>query len=85
MTDEGEAIRRWRRGQEATAQRQRELAALEGPRPEQSIAESYAALNALAAMGLWPGPPDAVSERRVVEVRRRWVRIQRASKRAAQG
>ncbi|MBZ0117926.1 MAG: hypothetical protein K8H88_13065 [Sandaracinaceae bacterium] len=83
MTDEREALRRWRQGQAAAAQRQKELACLEGPRPEQAIAESLAALNALAEMGLWPGPRDPVSERQVEAVRRRWARIERLSRDAA--
>jgi hypothetical protein len=83
VTDERTALQRWRRGQTAAAQRQNELASLEGARPEQAIAESLAALNALAEMGLWPGPRDPVSERQVEAVRARWARIQRLSKRAA--
>lgn len=83
VTDERAAILRWRGGQTAAAQRQNELASLEGARPEQAIAESLAALNALAEMGLWPGPRDPVSERQVDAVRARWARIQRLSKRAA--
>ena len=85
VTDEREALRRWRQGQAAAAQRQNELSSLEGPRPEQAVAESLAALNALAEMGMWPGPRDPVSERRVESVRHRWARIERLSKRAADG
>jgi hypothetical protein len=83
VTDEREALRRWRRGQAAAAERQNELASLEGPRPEQAVAESLAALNALADLGLWPGPRDPFSERQVEAVRRRWARIGQLSKRAA--
>lgn len=83
VSEEREALRRWRRGQVAAAQRQNELSYLEGPRPEQAVAESLAALNALAEMGLWPAPRDPVSERQVEAVRRRWARIERLSKRAA--
>jgi hypothetical protein len=84
VTDERAALLRWRRGQAAAAERQDELAALEGARPEQAVAESLAALEALAEMGLWPGPRDPASERQVEVVRARWAQIQRASKRAAQ-
>jgi hypothetical protein len=83
VTQEREALRRWRRGQAAAAQRQNELSSLEGPRPEQAVAESLAALNALAEMGLWPAPRDPVSERQVDVVRQRWARIGHLSKRAA--
>ena len=75
---------RWRKGQAAAAARQRELLRMEGPRPEQAVAESLAALNALADMGLWPGPRDLVSERAVVEVRSRWARIQRRARASRQ-
>ncbi len=74
-------MQRWRRGQAAATERQAELAAAEGPRPEQAIAESFAALNALAEMGTWPGPRDPESERQIEAVRARWARIQRLSKR----
>lgn len=77
-------VLRWRKGQEAGAARQRELLREEGPRPEQSIAEALDALDALAAMGLWPGPRDPVSERGVQEVRRRWALIQRNARAAKQ-
>jgi hypothetical protein len=83
VTDEREALRRWRKGQAAAARRQNELSYLEGPRPEQAVAESLAALNALAEMGLWPGPRDPVGERQVESVRRRWARIERLSKKSA--
>jgi hypothetical protein len=75
-------VLRWRKGQDAAATRQRELLRQEGARPEQAIAEALAALEALAAMGLWPGPRDPVSERGVSEVRRRWARIQRNARAA---
>jgi hypothetical protein len=35
-------------------------------------------------MGVWPGPRDPASEAGVLEVRRRWARIQRKAKRAAE-
>lgn len=75
--DEGERIRRWRRGMQAAEERQRSLRAAEGPRPEQAVAECPSALNALEAMGRWPGPRDPVSEQRVQEVQERRARIQR--------
>ena len=40
--------------------------------------------NALADMGLWPGPRDPGSEREIQVVRRRWARIQRRAKRERQ-
>ena len=64
------------------ASRSRELAAREGPRPEQAVAEALSALSALAKMGVWPGPRDPVSEAAVLEVRRRWARIQKRAKQA---
>ena len=82
--DEAAAVRRWRRGQAVAASRQQELSLLEGSQPERAIAESMAALNALAEMGLWPGPRDPGSESEVEEVRRRWARIQRRAKHARQ-
>jgi hypothetical protein len=78
--DEGERIRRWRRGMQAAEERQRSLRADEGPRPEQAVAECLSALNALEAMGGWPGPRDPVSEQGVQQVRERWARIQRRAR-----
>lgn len=80
--DQAAAVRRWRRGQELAATRSREVAAREGPRPEQAVAEALSALNALQTMGMWPGPRDPVSEAAVLEVRRRWARIQQRAKQA---
>jgi hypothetical protein len=74
------ALARWRRGHEAAERRQRELLAREGPRPAQAAAEAASALNALAAMGAWPGPRDPVSERAVEVVRRRWARAKRRAR-----
>jgi hypothetical protein len=82
MTDDRFSIRRWRAGQQAAAQLQRELSAREGARPARAIAESFAALNALEAMGLWPGPRDPSSERGVQRVRARWARMERRARRA---
>jgi hypothetical protein len=76
MDPRGQALRRWRAGQQAAARRQRELLRAEGPRPDRAVAEALAALEALEAMGLWPGPRDPVSERAVERVRRRWARIE---------
>lgn len=83
MTDTRATIQRWRAGQAAAAVRQRELLAVEGARPEQAVAEALAALNALEALGQWPGPRDAVSEEAVLVVRRRWARIQTRARAAA--
>jgi hypothetical protein len=74
--DERARIAKFRAGQKAAAARKLELARAEGPRPEQAIAEALDARDALAEMDLWPDPRDAVSERAVREVRRRWARIQ---------
>jgi hypothetical protein len=41
----------------------------------QAVAEALAALDALEAMGAWPGPRDLLSEQAVEVVRRRWARI----------
>jgi predicted P-loop ATPase len=78
--DEGERIRRWRRGMQAGEERQRSLRAAEGPRPAQAVAECISALNALEAMGMWPAPLDPISEQNVQEVRDRWARIQRRAR-----
>lgn len=76
------AVRRWLDGHAATAVRIRQAAADEGPNPAQAVAEALSAATALAAMGVWPGPRDPASEAGVLEVRRRWARIQRKAKRA---
>lgn len=74
---EAGAIKRWRRGQIAAARRKLELAAAEGPDPEQAVAEALAAFTVLSRRG--PGflQRDPVSARDVAEVRRRWARIQK--------
>jgi hypothetical protein len=77
---EKSSVQRWRHGQAAAEERKRALVSQEGPRPEQAVAESLSALNALCDMGLWPGPRDEVSERAVWEVRRRWARIQKRAR-----
>jgi hypothetical protein len=82
--DEAALVKRWRLGHAAAAERQRRLLAEEGPRPAQAVAESMAALNALEAMGLWPGPRDEISERGVERVRRRWAKVQQRAKQQAQ-
>lgn len=74
--DEGERVRRWRRGMRAAEERQRQLRAAEGPKPAQAVAECLSALSALDAMGMWPGEFDPISKRQVDDVRRRWARIE---------
>jgi hypothetical protein len=81
--DQAALVKRWRLGHMAAAERQRRLLAEEGPRPAQAVAESLAALNALEAMGLWPGPRDEIAERGVEQVRRRWAKIQKRAKQQA--
>ena len=73
--EEAAAIRRWKKGHAAAAQRQRSLLAAEGPRPVLAVAELLSALNALYAMGMWPGPRDQ-------QVRRRWAQVQHRAKQA---
>ena len=75
-------MRRWRRGQIAAERRQLELQAAEGPRPQQAVAEALAAFELLRRAEGHPGQRDPISEQQVVEVRRRWARIQ---KRAQKG
>ena len=79
------ALLRMRRGHQEASRRDAELRRAEGARPEQAIAEALSALNALADMGLWPGPRDPGSEREVEEVRRRWARIQANARKARTG
>ncbi|MEZ4363194.1 MAG: hypothetical protein R3B48_23670 [Kofleriaceae bacterium] len=67
------------------AKRSQEAAAQRGPDPRQAVAEAFAAVNALAAMEQWPAPRDPASEAAVVEVRRRWARIQKRAMRDRQG
>ncbi len=81
MGDERAAVQRWLAGQRASAEAQRALQAAEGPRPARAVAHAEAALAALETMGRWPGPRDAVSERAIDEVRRRWARIQHNARR----
>ncbi|HEY2407554.1 MAG TPA: hypothetical protein VGI10_16210 [Polyangiaceae bacterium] len=69
-------VRRWLRGMRASANLQRALSASEGPKPARAVAHSLSALGALEEMGRWPAPRDAVSERAIEEVRRRWIRIE---------
>ena len=82
MHDEGEAVRRWLAGHRASALAQRSLQAIEGPHPQRAVAQSLTALSALEVMGRWPSPRDAVSERAIEEVRRRWARIQQRARAA---
>ena len=79
--DQAAAIQRWRHGQAMAAARSREALAAEGPDPEQAVAEALSAVNALAEMGVWPGPRDPANEAAVIEVRRRWARIQKRAMR----
>ncbi len=78
--DEGERVRRWRRGMRAAEERQRQLRAAEGPNPAQAVEECLSALSALDAMGMWPGGLDPISERQVDDVRRRWAHVQRRAR-----
>jgi len=77
---EKQALARWQRGHRAAASLQRELNATRGPQSSQAIAEYLSALNLLEEAGVWPGPRDQVTERAVLEVRRRWARIQRRAR-----
>jgi hypothetical protein len=63
------------------AARSRQVLAAEGPNPKQAVAEALSAVNALAEMGMWPGPRDPASEAAVNDVRRRWARIQKRAMR----
>ncbi len=80
-TREKVTVRRWLDGHAAIALRIRQANAEEGPNPAQAVAEALSAASALATMGMWPGPRDPASEAAVLEVRRRWARIQRKAKR----
>jgi len=82
---EKDALLRMRRGHREASRREDELRRAEGPQREQAIAEALSALNALADMGLWPGPRDPGSEREVEEVRQRWARIQANARKARTG
>lgn len=79
--DQATAVRKWLHGQAAAALRSRDAHAAEGPNPEQAIAEALSAVNALAEMGMWPGPRDPANEAAVIEVRQRWARIQKKAMR----
>lgn len=65
---------------QASEELQRQLRAAEGPRPTQAVAECLSALDALDAMGMWPGELDPISEQQVDDVRRRWAHIQRRAR-----
>jgi hypothetical protein len=75
--DEAALVKRWRKGQLAAAVRKRELARAEGPNPPQAVSEALAAYEALRRSGVALNQRDQISERGVIEVRRRWVRIQK--------
>ena len=79
--EHADAVRRWLRGQALAAARSRQALAAEGPNPKQAVAEALSAVKALAEMGVWPGPRDPASEAAVIEVRRRWARIQKKAMR----
>ena|SRR6185436_12308146 len=81
--DEAARGKRWRRGHAATAKHQRRLLTEKGPCPAQAVAESLAALHALEAMGLWPGPRDPIAKRGVEQVRRRWAKIHECARQQA--
>lgn len=81
ITAEKTAVRRWLQGHAAIAVRIRQAAAEEGPDPTQAVAEALSAATALETMGMWPGPRDPASEAAVLEVRRRWAKIQRKARR----
>ena len=76
VTPEAVLVKRLRRGQAAAARRALELSAAEGPKPAQAVAEALAAYALLGQLNAHPGRRDPVSEREVMEVRRRWARIQ---------
>jgi hypothetical protein len=76
-------VMRWRRGQDAAARKQRELLAAGEVESERAVAEALAGLEALEAMGVWPGPRDPYSEHAVEVVRRRWARIQTRARETA--
>lgn len=75
------AVQRWLQGHAAIAVRIRQAATEEGPNPTQAVAEALSAATALEMMGMWPGPRDPASEAAVLEVRRRWAKIQRKARR----
>lgn len=81
MSDTKVAVQRFLRGHRAAERRQHALRREQGPQPDQAVAEALAAVSALAAMGLWPGPRDPVNESAVTEVRRRWAKIERRAMR----
>jgi hypothetical protein len=84
MLDRRTAFLRWRSGQVNAARRQQELLAAEGARPSTSVGESRAAANALEESSGWPAARDPVAQHAVERVRRRWARVQKRAKRAAQ-
>jgi len=79
--DQATAVRNWLRGQAAAETRSRSVRAAEGPSPRHAVAEALSAANAVAEMGMWPGPRDPANEAAVNEVRRRWARIQQKAMR----
>lgn len=81
MSDSKDAVRRFLSGHRAAELRQQALRREQGPQPDQAVAEAIAAVAALAAMGDWPGPRDPASEAAVVQLRRRWVKIEQRAMR----
>jgi hypothetical protein len=81
MATEKAAVQRWLQGHAVIAVRSRQSAAEEGPNPTQAVAEALSAATALETMGMWPGPRDPASEAAVLEVRRRWAKIQQKARR----
>ncbi len=79
--EEAVAVKRWVAGHAAASARMLELAAAEGPDPEQAVREALSAARAVAELGGWPGPRDTVAEAAVAEVRLRWARIQKRAMR----
>jgi hypothetical protein len=77
---EGELMKRWRQGQVAAARRKLELCAEEGPDAQQAVAEALSAFDLLSRTTAHPSERDPVSEREVMEVRRRWARIQKRAR-----
>ena len=77
MRDTPARVRQFLAGHRAAAAKQRELTAARGPDGPQAVAECLAALDALEAKGLWPGPRDPVSEREAERVRRLWAKAKR--------
>jgi hypothetical protein len=83
--DQAAAVQRFLHGHAMAAARSRQAFAAEGPNPKQAVAEALSAVNALTEMGMWPGPRDPANEAAVIQVRQRWVRIQKKAMRDREG